>query len=287
MSAAFHLRGDILSNSTLIKSYEKDAEGYSRVPLGEFNGKNVHGDFYPAEDAVPQLEGNSKIANDLKEGTCYGEIGHPPFADFDIPGVNQKEALARWFARLSVVKPTLVSHHIRSIDWTIDGDGNYRNRNNKVRVWGWVKPFGPYEKMCADSIATPSMNTYFSVRSLCKPTPDGAGCRIMNMYELYTYDLVLRGGYKSACKWKAAPGLEDNIRDWSETDFVFRIEDMERARLIADTEIKIALANGAGIESRNVIGEMDRVIDAIKNERLGGEPAARFLKRNSYGLWKV
>lgn len=282
MSSAFQVRGDVLTNSTLIKQFEKDAEGYSKAPGGEFNGNNVHGDFYPAEDAMPQLQPNakSKIASDLREGTCYGEVGHPPYSDFDLPGVPQRESLARWFARLSITKPTLVSHHIKEISWDVAGNGDYMDRNNKVRIWLKVKPFGPYAQMVEESFNTPSMNSYFSVRSLCKPVPQSNGTRVMNMYELYTYDFVLRGGYASACKWKAAPGLEQYFKESKSP--IIRLEDMEYARKL--TQLMIANKD-AGNEARNALGEMDRVIDAVRREVSGGESASRFLRRNSHSLW--
>ena len=282
MSSAFQVQGAILTNSTLIKQYEKDAEGYSKAPFGEFNGCNVHGDFYPAEDAVPQLQPNakSKIASDLREGTCYGEVGHPPYSDFDLPGVAQRESLARWFARLSIIKPTLISHHIKKLDVVIEGNGDYMDRNNKVRVWGIVKPFGPYAQMVEDSFNTPSMNSYFSVRSLCKPANQPNGTRVMNMYELYTYDFVMRGGYASACKWKAAPGLEAYLKE--QRSPLIRLEDMEYARKL--TSLMIANKD-AGNEARNALGEMDRVIDAVRREVATGQSASRFLRRNSHSLW--
>ena len=278
--SSFHLRGDIVTNSELVQSYEKDSEGYSKVPLGEFNSFNRMGDFYPAEQAVPQLIGESRLTTTLKDGSLYGEVCHPPFSEFVKPGVDEKTALAQWLQRLSYVDTKLAAVHIKDIMIDVEGDGDWRNESNKVRVWGWVAPWGPYAKLVEDSFARPSMNTYFSLRSVCKPEPLGNGRpgRRMNMYEIYTYDLVTRGGYGSSCKWKAAPGLEHYMSPES-LDVRFQVEDMMRAR-------DIAREMTAGRESDNMLGEMDRLIDRLREADAVNQAKTRFAGGRSLNYWK-
>lgn len=285
--SSYHLRGDILSNSTLVQQYEQNAQGYSKVPLGEFNAYNRMGDWYPAEDAIPQIIGESRLNTNIRDGALYGEVCHPPYSEFVKPGVSERDALAQWLNRLSIVDSKLISHHISEIIIEVQVNGNWitptaaeewRDLNNKVRIWGWVKEFGPYGQMVADSFKTPSMNTYFSLRSIVKPTPlsNGRPGRCMNMYEIYTYDFVLRGGYGSACKWKAAPGLE-HYKSPDQLDAVFKIDDMIAAR-------NFARLSSSGLESDKMIGEMDRVIDEMQRRHVAGD-TSRFQTRRTYGFW--
>lgn len=274
--SSYHLRGDILTNSTLVKEFERNEHGYSKVPLGEFNSFNRMGDFYPARDAVPQLLGNSRLYTTLMDGSLYGEVCHPPYSDFVKPGVSERDALAQWLHRLSLVDAKLISHHISEIFIDVDGNGDYNDEKNKVRVWAWVRPFGPYASMVEDSFKVPTINSYFSLRSVVKPEPLPSGTgRRMNMFEIYTYDFVTRGGYGSACKWKAAPGLEHH-QDPSILDARFKIEDMVRARNFARTI-------STGREAENMIGEMDRCIDRMRERTIKAE--TRFSAGRSYGLW--
>lgn len=276
--SSYHLRGDIVTDSKLVSSYEKDKEGYSKVPLGEFNAFNRMGDFYPADQAVPQLIGESRLTTTLKDGSLYGEVCHPPYDEFLKDGVDEKVALAKWLNRLSYVDTKLAAIHIKDIMIDVENGGDWRDESNKVRVWGWVKPWGPYAQLVEDSFNTPSMNTYFSLRSVVRPVPLGNGRpgRRMNMHEIYTFDLVTRGGYGSACKWKAAPGLE-HFKSPDELDVRFKVEDMMRAR-------DMAREMGAGRESEVMVDSMDRLIASMR--RADASKSTRFAGGRSMDLWK-
>lgn len=255
--SSMQLRGDILNKSeALVDCYQKDAEGYHRVPLGAFNEYNASGDFYPAYQAMPLLLGDSRLAADLKDGALYGECQHPPFSEFDVPGVTMEKALGNWFSRLRIVDSRFISHHIRAIEPEVIGGGDWRNKSVKVRIWGWVKEHGMYKDLVKTSFDTPSMNTYFSVRSLCEIkkgeiAPNGTG-RMMNMYELYTYDLVTRGGKKSACKWRSRPGLEGMEKNVLEVREAYLHSIL--SKLKRDNQF------GAGIEHNSALKDLNRLI---------------------------
>lgn len=276
--SVMQIRGDILDKSkALVSEYVKDAEGYRRVPLGAFNEFNAHGDFYPAYQCMPLLTGDSKLGRDLKNGCLYGECQHPPFSEFDVPGVTMQKALESWFARLRIVDNRFVSHHIRAIEPEVIGGGDWRDMKVKVRVWGWVKPHGVYADLVKSSFETPSMNTYFSVRSLCEikkgeMAPGGTG-RMMNMYELYTYDLVTQGGIASACKWRARAGLE------AQEPGVLEVKEQYLMNILH--KLKKDPLFGPGLEHQSAINDLNRLLGHYREVNQQRRPQKLILPNSS------
>lgn len=260
-----------------VTAYQKDSEGYSRVPVGGFNVANRAGDFYPAKVAVPQILGQveSTLGRYLADNVLYGEIDHPPLTEFMIPGVTQRVALARWLQRLKVLNPRLTSHHIKSFDLEVAGDGDWQNEANAVRVWAWMLPFGPYKQMIEDSFKTPSINTYFSLRSIVQPEMRGA-VRYMHMHDICTYDNVSFGGKANACKHKAVAGLNSAITllpDGFSADF--EIEHLELAKELCGQSL--------GMEHANIaLGAIDRLLDRAYTDR-----DSRIKSLNSSGRFNV
>jgi len=273
-------RGEILPVSAVpTGTYKKDAEGYSLVPLCSFNIINRMGDFYPADKAIPQLDGTvmSTFWRYYSDHSLYAEVRHPMLTEFSLPGVNERIAVARWLARLKQIDGTMTCAHIKKVEYETAGDGDWKNPKNEVRVWGWLKPTGPYARVVEDSFNTPSMNTYFSLRSICAPKMVG-GLRHMHMHDICTFDYVTYGGMESACKHRA--GLNgfgvSNDSIWLD----FKIEHLEKLKDMASQEV--------GLNSSNDMGVVDRLLDDMKGRRQSSHEQlkSRFILPNSHRVLK-
>lgn len=258
----FQTRSTVYTPPANSSAYTKDAEGYSRVPVGGFNVCNRAGDFYPAKVAVPQILGQveSTLGRYLSDGALYGEIDHPPLTDFMIPNVSQRVAMARWLQRLKILNPKLFSHHIKKFDLEVAGDGDWANEANEVRVWAWTLPFGPYKDMLEKSFSTPSINTYFSLRSIVQPEVR-PNMRYMHMHDICTYDAVPYGGKEKACKHKVAAGLNGAMGIYDDgMSISFEIDHLELARELCSQSLG---QEGAKI----AMSAIDRLLDKAYTDR--------------------
>lgn len=169
-----------------VSKMKADANGYYRVILGGFNLANQSGIPYPLTDSVKALYAKgSVIRRRMETGLCKGEIDHPKLF-----GMSQEQIIHR----LSIIEPTLVSHHIKSMELV---DKKDENGKEIVVVYGEVKPSGPYTESLRQSLDNPEENVAFSIRSFCKMTMwKGKLSRIVT--DVLTYDHVSEPGIKLA-----------------------------------------------------------------------------------------
>jgi hypothetical protein len=157
----------------------------------------------------------------METGLCKGEIDHPKLF-----GMTQEQIIHR----LSIIEPTLVSHHIKSMELV---DKKDENGKEVVLVYGEVKPSGPYTESLRQSLDNPEENVAFSIRSFCRMAMwEGKLSRIVT--EVLTYDHVSEPGIKLANQFDTV--CLERLKD----TFNFTEQDFERA---------LAVSNQAGLES--------------------------------------
>lgn len=206
-----------------VEKMRADASGYYRVVLGGFNIANQAGVYYPLTDSVKALYAKGGIIRRrLDSGMCKGEYDHP-----SLNGLTHEQAIHR----LSIIDPTLVSHHIKSIELVEKKDANGKDI---ILAYGMVKPSGPYGDALTASLNNDEENVAFSIRSFCKVSMwQGKVAKVVT--DAMTYDHVTEPGIKLANQFDTV-SLESIIKDinFTEKDFDKAIQEYRHIGLESD-----------------------------------------------------
>lgn len=180
------------------------ADGYYTLCVGSYGTKNSAGMFYDEHSGAAMFHPDSPLMRRLKKGVLFAEFKHPePYQDLLIQGkaVRAPMSDAQYLMRIRQIDDNRVCAHIRSLT-LIDG---VNETGQQVKfVIAEVKPYGPFKQVLQDSLDNPSINTYFSVRSI---TQDDMGRGIKYTREISTWDFVGEGGIFTANKYNS-PALE-------------------------------------------------------------------------------
>ena len=212
-----------------LRAMEPNKDGvYENVPLGAIGIASRNAAFYEPQSVAQCMSSpNSAFYKKLIEGNLRGEWGHPL--------IKTREDLAR----VVHIDMSRVSHAITKIETRESSDGSF------VIIYGDIKPTGPYGKDLDTSFKDPTINTSFSLRSLCsKPTPMG-NVQKKRMLSMVTFDAVDGPGYEIASKRYASNECLLSISD-----------------VVANDEIKELL----GLENENATNELfDMLCDDTVN----------------------
>ncbi len=174
-----------------VSNLEADNNGYYKCILGGFNLSNHSGIYYPLLPSVKQLfDVGGIVRRRLDSGLCRGEYGHP-----NVSGLPLEQALQR----LMKIEPTMVSHHIKSIELK-----NSKDEFGKAIVLaiGEVKPTGPYGSFVKEQLDNPEENVAFSIRSItADKLVDNKMTKVV--LDALTYDYVTEPGIKHATKFNS------------------------------------------------------------------------------------
>jgi hypothetical protein len=174
-----------------------DESGYYTHPIGALDAFNSVGDWYTYQGARNLFESSSIFMMRVKEGTLYGEMGHPK----QKPG----ETMDDYVNRFMMVEETMVSHHFKEI-W-IDFDSVKKpDGSPQITIMAKVKPEGAYGPALESMLKNPSCNTCFSLRGLTDDKLVG-GVNQRAIKKIVTFDAVGHSGMKNAKKYYA-PTLE-------------------------------------------------------------------------------
>lgn len=191
-----------------VEKMKADDSGYYRIILGGFNLCNAHGVYYPLTDVVKSMFATGGVVRRrLDAGICKGEYDHPKLDGMTFEGM---------LYRLTIIDPTLVSHHIKSMELKPIKD---HNGKDIVAVYGLVKPSGPYGDPLRESFNNREENVTFSVRAFnTVAMVNGKLNKMVN--DIITYDHVTEQGIKIANKYDSVT-LERFEKDlaFTEADF--------------------------------------------------------------------
>lgn len=180
------------------------ADGYYTLCVGSYGTKNSAGMFYDQHSGEAMFAPGSALMRRLQKGVLFAEFKHPePFRNLLIKGqvVRAPMSDSEYLMRIRQIDDDRVCGHIRSL--TIIDGVNETGQQVKF-VIAEIKPYGPYKQVLQDSLDNPSINTYFSVRSI---TQDDMGRGIKYTREISTWDFVGEGGIFMANKYNS-PALE-------------------------------------------------------------------------------
>ena len=163
-----------------LKSAHPDKYGYYTVPLAVIGRTTLNKTYYIPQYFVESMTGaNSPFAMQVRSGNMFGEWGHPFTKDLE---------------RISLVLEEKYAHHLRKVYTRELPDGT-------TLILGEVKPFGPYKDCLEESLASPFINTAFSLRSLCTESFNREENRIDRIIKHFvTFDAVGSSGYKESSK---------------------------------------------------------------------------------------
>lgn len=163
-----------------------DEDGYYRdFPIAVIGGVSRNKTFYEAPAFLDQLTSEQSFINQmLRDGTLYGELGHP-----NMEGLNHQQQLNR----LMQIDEERTSHHFRKIR------SGEKLKTGGTMILADVKPTGAKGNIVAENMAEPYMNTAFSLRSITQQQ-NRNGIMHRTMRKLVTFDYVLAGGYEEASK---------------------------------------------------------------------------------------
>jgi hypothetical protein len=216
-----------------------DADGYYTMVVGALGVFNSAGQYYVWNEQVKALfDSSSAMQRRVADGSLRGEYGHPRPS----PNMKPSDFLARV---LDIFEPN-VCCHFRKI--TLDFN-NVRDAKGQmvVAIVAEVKPSGPMGPALAASLANPSENVCYSIRSLTTDSIIGGGVQKL-LRTIVTFDNVNEPGISVAKKWNA-PSLEGLVAD--------RKFSPAQLRLVVDN----TKAHGRGLESINVAAlELERAL---------------------------
>lgn len=180
------------------------ADGYYTLCVGSYGTKNSAGMFYDEASGVAMFAPDSPLMRRLKKGVLFAEFKHPePFVDLLIQGKYMRAPMddSQYLMRIRQIDDNRVCGHIRSLSTM---RGKNENGQDVTFVIAEIKPYGPFKQVLIDSLENPSINTYFSVRSI---TQDDQMRGIKYTREISTWDFVGEGGIFTANKYNS-PALE-------------------------------------------------------------------------------
>lgn len=181
-----------------------NADGYYTLVVGSYGTHNSAGMFYDEGTGVSMFAPDTPLMRRLKKGVLFAEFKHPePFQDLLIQGKAVRAPMndGQYLMRIRQIDDNRVCGHIRSLSII---DGTNENGKQVKLVVAEIKPYGPFKQVLQDSLDNPSINTYFSVRSI---TQDDNARGIKYTREISTWDFVGEGGIFTANKYNS-PALE-------------------------------------------------------------------------------
>lgn len=180
-----------------------DSNGYYRMLVGAYNLENSVGQVYGFTKRVENLFLKSTMIRRMNDDALFGESGHPPLSDFQIPGRSKEIAQAMWIDRLYIIDPAKIACALKNIHWVEMPD-----KVNGRTVYGVYADIKPLVEPMRISLDTPEINTYMSLRASAKYIfSHEMGEMILENDDLSTYDWVGNGGIRIACKHET-PVLE-------------------------------------------------------------------------------
>lgn len=206
-----------------VEKMKCDDNGYYRIILGGFNLHNAHGVFYPLTDKVQAMFAKGGIfRRRLDNGICRGEYDHPK-----LNGMNFDQIIHR----LTIMEPTMISHHIKSCELKPIKD---HNGKEIIAVYGMVKPSGPYGDILKKSLDNMDENVTFSVRAFNTiAMVQGKLNKLIN--DIITYDHVTEQGIGVANQFDSVVlEMFDGGYNFTEQDFNKAIKHYETIGLESD-----------------------------------------------------
>lgn len=178
-----------------------DDNGYYTFIIGGLNAYNSAGEFYVAKEASKLFENSSHLMRRIKNGSLFGELGHPK----KIPGTSNDE----FYNRVLTVDEKNVCCHFSEVWLDFDYGKNNPEANNKelIAIMAKVKPSGPHSQALADSIENHKENVAFSIRGITENKFNNGRVE-RTLTQIITWDRVLEPGISMANKW-SSPVLEE------------------------------------------------------------------------------
>lgn len=179
---------------------KKDQDGYYEIVIGGLNIANSSGIVYVLDGAKKLFEDSSALQRRIKNGSLYGESGHP------IKPSNM--GMDDYIVRVLTIDNNNVCCHFKEI--YLDDSNSFNNNGttkNTVAIIAKLKPFGPRGAALEESLNNPNINTAFSIRSLSEDFYRN-GVTMRTITEIVTWDWVIEPGISIATKWDT-PSLED------------------------------------------------------------------------------
>lgn len=177
-------------NGHSIKALEPDENGCYSVVLGCVGAPTRANVIYEPKSLIGAMsDPNSRFNICLRDGNLFGEWGHP-----DVYSNNQED-----IRRLLKIDESKMSHLFTKI-W-VDEEPVMMHGIPAYPIRALVKPCGPYGAYLEKSLRDPSINTSFSIRSLCTPgTGPESKYEYRNVQLVVTFDAVGAPGYEIASK---------------------------------------------------------------------------------------
>lgn len=230
------------ANGHKLKGLTPDENGYYDVVLGCVGAPTRANVIYQADSLINAMrDPDSRFNICLRDGNLFGEWGHPVIK-------SQKD-----MNRLLQIDEHYISHQFGKI-W-VDEKPIVLHGIEGYPIRALVKPCGPYGEVLERSLKDPTINTAFSIRSLCIPDagPDRK-YEYRQVQIVVTFDAVNAPGFEMATKRYNVASMES---------FTERCAAFE-----ADTsrgQLEDAIKATAGMESSIMI--TDRDIKKFFNER--------------------
>lgn len=185
-----------LKGTNKVGVVKADNDGYYTMVIGALDFYNSRGQYYTYAGAQKLFEESSPFMRRVREGSLYGECGHPRQ-----DGMNNRD----FMNRIMDVRENNIACHFRRVyldNKSVKGpDGR-----NAIAIMAEVKPAGPMGQALKEALENPSQNVCFSIRSL---TQDEMvrGTVHKNLRTIMTFDWVAEPGISIARKW-SSPSLE-------------------------------------------------------------------------------
>ncbi len=179
---------------------KKDSDGYYEIVIGGLNIENSSGVIYVLQNAKELFDNSSVLQRRIKNGSLYGEAGHP----IKKPGMSMDD----YITRVLSIENNNICCHFKEV-W-LDDSYSFNSKgvkNNTVAIFAKVKPYGPLAKSFEDSLENPDINTAMSIRSLSEDQYKN-GTIYRTITEIVTWDWVIEPGISIATKWNT-PTMED------------------------------------------------------------------------------
>lgn len=236
----------ILATSGKRGILKPDADGYYTIPLGMYGTHNSAGMFYDGPSGAAMFMPDTPLMRRLNKNVLYMEFKHPePWENVVLDGKVAKRYMSdnEYLMRIRRIDDDRVCGHIRKL--FLDHNAVDEKGRKAIMVYGEVKPYGPYSKHLQDSLDTPDINTYASVRSI---TRDDMLRGVKYTCEISTWDMVGEGGIYKASKYHAA-GLEshsdvDSMLTNLESGIVITPETLRKVELESTKRKKLGLESG-------------------------------------------
>jgi hypothetical protein len=231
-------------NGHSVKALTPDENGCYDVVLGCVGAPTRANVIYESNSLIKAMsDPNGRFNICLKDGNLFGEWGHPV--------INGREDIPR----LLRIDEKYISHVFMKI-W-VDETPITRHGIPGYPIRALVKPCGPYGDVLEKSLRDPTINTAFSIRSLCMP-----GTGPDSKYEYRTVQMVVTFDAVNA------PGFEMATKRYNTAS-------MESFELGVDKEILTkAVVGNSGMESSMITDRDIRKFYNDKEYTIGGKLVA-------------